>query len=128
MNRILLFAGVVVLLAVSAGAAQAAPQHRGTVNSRVAVLEAKVRELQTRVARNEDVALCGAGLQSDVNTGFFNIFSVMLGMPEQSFSIDDGGACARIGISRSPGRSLTTTERSPFGLLRLHLQIMQAAL
>jgi hypothetical protein len=128
MKRILMFAGVMGLLAVSAGVAQAAPQHQGSANARIGVLEAKVRQLQTRVARDEDVTLCGAGLQSDVNTGFFNIFSVMLGMQQENFSIDDGGACARIGISRSPKRALNATERSPFGLLRFHLQVMQAGL
>jgi len=126
-----LFVVVALLVAVGviagvAGSAQAAPTQQQSVASRLIALERNARQLKARVARDEDVTMCGAALQFDVNVGLLNFDEALAGLQQSSFDpFNDNGACARLGINRTAARILSNA-RSPFGLLRFDLQLMAA--
>jgi hypothetical protein len=124
-----IFVVVALLLGVAAlvglaGPSQAASQQQRSTASRLAALERNVRLLQARVAHDEDIVTCTTAVQFDLNDGFLNLFELMAGLPQSSFTpLNDNGACARIGVTRTPPRSLSSA-RSPFALLRFDLQLM----
>lgn len=75
------------------GSVQAAQAQAGQALDRAGSVERSVLDLT-------NFTVCMTALQSDFNTGIYNIVALLVGAPEANFRLDDKGACAAIGITR----------------------------
>ena len=74
--------------------AQTAQAQTGQALERLGAVEKSVLDLS-------NFTVCMTALQSDFNTGIYNVVALMVGAPAASFRLDDKGACAAIGVTRS---------------------------
>ncbi len=123
MRRLVLTALAALLVAAPAAtAATPKPAYVKALERRVAALEqanrtlrASVQSAQAQAGQALDRAgsveksvldlanfsVCMTALQSDFNTGIYNIVALLVGAPEANLRLDDKGACAAIGVTRA---------------------------
>lgn len=144
MKRLGLSSLAALLIATStATAAAPKPAYVKALERRVAALEQANRSLRTsaqtaQAQANQALAdidvvaksvvdlasfsVCTTAVQSDFNTGIYNIVAMMLGAPEADFRLDDKGACAAIGVTRGLLQTANAGNADPrfSALARLH--------
>jgi hypothetical protein len=71
------------------------------VTARVNAQQREITALERRVTRNQDFMICGFALGHDLDRTLYDGLRAVAGLPPDPIArVDDGGACARVGITR----------------------------